>query len=462
MKQGVLIGALLLGAVACAPMTGTQAPRFTGAPGEVRLVTLEPAHFHAALVQKYDYPQVDRQVHVYAPAGPELEAHLRLIEQFNTRAEDPTRWQLQVYRGDDFLERMLAERPGNVLVVAGNNARKMNYVRQAIEADMNVLADKPMIIAPGQFEDLRRTLELADARGLLVNDIMTERHAITSILQRELARFPELFGTLEQGTPDNPAITKESVHFFSKTVAGAPLVRPAWFFDVRQQGEAIADVSTHLVDLILWQSFPEQAIDYADPRDGVRVLSARTWATPMTEAQFAHVTAGQRFPEYLRPNIRDGQLHVPGNGEFHFTARGVHGKVSVIWGYENPRGGDTHFSVMRGTRANLTIRQDEPQNFVATLYAEPREGVDPQHFSRALDGALRGLGERYPGLSVRPSQFGHEIVIPQQFREGHEDHFTRVTQQFLASLVNGALPGWERTNLLTKYFITTRAYELSR
>jgi hypothetical protein len=122
---------------------------------------------------------------------------------------------------------------------------------------MNVLADKPMIIAPGQFDDLRRTLELADARGLLVNDIMTERHAITSILQRELARFPELFGTLEQGTPENPAITKESVHFFSKTVAGAPLVRPAWFFDVRQQGEAIADVSTHLVDLILWQSFPE-------------------------------------------------------------------------------------------------------------------------------------------------------------------------------------------------------------
>jgi hypothetical protein len=63
---------------------------------------------------------------------------------------------------------------------------------------------------------------------------------------------------------------------------------------------------------------------------------------------------------------------------------------------------------------------------------------------------------------VRPSEFGHEIVIPERFREGHEDHFTRVTQQFLASLVNGTLPGWERTNLLTKYFITTRAYELSR
>jgi hypothetical protein len=105
---------------------------------------------------------------------------------------------------------------------------------------------------------------------------------------------------------------------------------------------------------------------------------------------------------------------------------------------------------------------DAPQNFVASLYAQPAEGVGEEEFELALAGALERLSNRYPGLTSRPSEFGHEIVIPAQFREGHEDHFTRVTEQYLASLVAGSLPEWERTNLLTKYFITTEAYRLSR
>ena len=51
----------------------TRDPAFTGAPGEVRLMTLDPGHFHAALVQKSSYPQVDPRVHVFAPDGPDVE-----------------------------------------------------------------------------------------------------------------------------------------------------------------------------------------------------------------------------------------------------------------------------------------------------------------------------------------------------------------------------------------------------
>lgn len=425
-------------------------------------MTLDPGHFHAALVQQNGYEQVHDVVNVYAPDGPELDSHLALIERFNTREDDPTRWRLEVYRGDDFLERMLAERAGNVMVVAGNNGRKIEYVRRAIDAGINVLADKPMIIVPENFDVLEDALARADAQGLVVNDIMTERHAITSILQRELSRDPELFGELERGSPEQPALTKESVHYFSKTVAGAPLIRPAWFFDVTQQGAAIVDVSTHLVDLILWQAFPDEAIDYANPADGVEVIAARTWTTPLTEDQFRHVTNTSQFPEYLAPYVDGGVLNFPANGEFAFTVRGVHAKVSVLWGYENPLGGDTHFSMMRGSHANLVIRQDEPQNFVPTLYVEPAQGTDEDAFAVVLDGALDRLWERYPGLSAQPTELGWEILVPDEFREGHEDHFTRVTERYLASLVNGALPEWERTNLLTKYHITTRAYELSR
>ena len=41
-------------------------------PACFRLVTLDPGHFHASLVQKFMYLDVDPVVHVYAPAGEDL------------------------------------------------------------------------------------------------------------------------------------------------------------------------------------------------------------------------------------------------------------------------------------------------------------------------------------------------------------------------------------------------------
>src|SRR5436309_1823155 len=107
------------------------------------------------------YPQVSPVVHVYAPGGPDLEQHLQRIETFNTRAENPTHWQEKVYTGPDFLERMVSDKPGNVVVVSGNNARKTEYIARAVEAGFNVLADKPMAITPENFELLRKTFEQA-------------------------------------------------------------------------------------------------------------------------------------------------------------------------------------------------------------------------------------------------------------------------------------------------------------
>ena len=53
---------------------------------DVRLVTLDPGHFHAALIQKEMYPGVVPTAHVYAPLGPDLLAHLGRIAGFNGRA----------------------------------------------------------------------------------------------------------------------------------------------------------------------------------------------------------------------------------------------------------------------------------------------------------------------------------------------------------------------------------------
>ena len=84
-------------------------------------------------------------VHVYAPGGDDLAQHLKRIEGFNTRADQPTQWVEKVYTGADFLERMLADRAGNVVVISGNNARKTEYIVRSIDAGLNVLADKPMV-----------------------------------------------------------------------------------------------------------------------------------------------------------------------------------------------------------------------------------------------------------------------------------------------------------------------------
>ena len=63
----------------------------------VRLMTLDPGHFHAALVQKFMYEGVDPRVRVYAPQGDDLTEHLKRIEAFNSRTDQPTHWREEVY-----------------------------------------------------------------------------------------------------------------------------------------------------------------------------------------------------------------------------------------------------------------------------------------------------------------------------------------------------------------------------
>jgi hypothetical protein len=78
---------------------------FTGAKGEVKIMTLDPGHFHAALILKSMYDQVNPVVHVYAPDGEDVKDHMKRIESFNARAENPTSWETKMYKGDDFLKR---------------------------------------------------------------------------------------------------------------------------------------------------------------------------------------------------------------------------------------------------------------------------------------------------------------------------------------------------------------------
>ena len=69
------------------------------------------------------------------------------VDAFNKRAERPTAWDMQLHTGPDFFERMLRERPGNVVILSGKNRPKIDRIarvgarrpararRQAVDSD---------------------------------------------------------------------------------------------------------------------------------------------------------------------------------------------------------------------------------------------------------------------------------------------------------------------------------------
>lgn len=427
---------------------------------EIRLITLDPGHFHAALVQKEMYPGVSKRVHIYAPLGADLAGHLNRIILFNTRAQNPASWELEVHTGPDYLERMATERAGNVAVLSGRNRVKIDYISSSISAGLNVLADKPWIIRSEDLPRLDAALETAERNGLVAYDIMTERYEITSILQRELVNDPEVFGSIVPGSVEEPAVYMESAHHLLKLVAGAPLLRPAWYFDILQQGEALADVGTHLVDLAQWTLFPGQATDW---RRDVALFAARRWPTVIDETRFRQVTGMPSFPEFLSAWVKNGGLEYFCNTGVSYSLRGVHVKLDVLWNWQAPSGvGDTHVAIYRGSRARVEVRQGAAEKYRPELFVVPAAGRKAA-VAASLRNRVSALAKPYPGVGLEERGDEFLVTIPESYRVGHEAHFAQVALQFFEYLKNPqSIPAWERANMMTKYYICTKGVDLSR
>jgi predicted dehydrogenase len=427
---------------------------------EVRFMTLDPGHFHASLVQKEMYPGVAPKVDVYAPLGSDLTEHLGRIVAFNTRAEKPTAWQLEIHTGPDFFERMLRERPGNVVVLSGRNNGKIERIGRSVEAGLNVLADKPWVLKSADLPALDKALATADQKGVVAYDIMTERFEVTTALQRELVNDAAVSGGIGPGTPDQPAVYMESVHHLLKLVAGAPNIRPAWFFDTSQQGEGLNDIGTHLVDLVQWTLYPNQAIDY---RQDVKVMSAQRWPTSINEANFKRVTGGQAFPASVLPRVENGTLQYDCNTLVSYSVRGTNVTLNVIWDWEPPAGaGDRHYAIYRGRKAAVEIRQTKADGYLPELSVIPNQASDAPALLGAVNARLKALGGSFDGVTADMKDGRIHVAIPARYRVGHEAHFAQVTRNFLSYLQDRSkLPAWERPNMLAKYYVTTTGTELS-
>ena len=421
----------------------------------MRLIVLDPGHFHATLLQKDMYPELASRVSVYSPLGAELLDYLNRITLFNSRPDNPTHWDLDIHCTQRSLDEMLNDRSGDaragdVVVFTGRNRGRIDRMLPVISAGLHVLADKPWIISSSDMPKLEQALDLAERKHVAAYDIMTERYEVTSELQRELVNTREVFGEPVKGDARNPGVTAKSIHHLMKVVAGVPLRRPSWFFDIAEYGEGLADVGTHVVDLVQWTLVPDQTFDY---RKEVQVVEGRRWPLTLSKEQFRMVTG----------EAHDGNLEYYCNNSVHYTLRGIHVKMDILWNWEAPAGsGDVYEAAFRGTRASAEIRQGAQEKFIPEVYIVPAADERTAVFA-ALKKKVDELQARWPGLAIQQSDQEAHLLVPGEFRVGHEAHFAQVARRFFDYAKHPeSLPAWERSYMLAKYYVSTRGVELAQ
>ena len=390
-------------------------------PG-IRLVIVEPGHFHVALVQQQRYANVAPEAHVYAPLGAELSDYLTRIARYNASAEASTDWCLQIHAGPDFLERFCEELPGGVAIFSGRNRGKIERIQMALDVGLHVLADKPVIIRRDDLPALETAVATAEQRGLVFADLMTGRCDPIAAIMKALAQDAEVFGEARE-------VAIESVHHIMKEVSGRPNFRPAWYFDIEEQGEGIADIGTHVVDRVHRSLFPGVALDW---RRDIAVEAASRWPTMLSLAQFGAVTGEGAWPAFLAPYLTGDRFEYFCNMRARYRVRDVAVSLETRWNWQAPSGGDdTHAAVYTGSRARLELRQGAAERYRPELYVVPQADI-----AAALDRRVAALQDEHPGISLEPLDGGWRVVMPSALHLGHDPRFALFARRFLGFVEN--------------------------
>ncbi len=414
----------------------------------IELVIIQPEHFHAALVQKYKNAEIGSDVYLFADTASSAEAYQNLIHQYNLRDQDPTDWKVIPYYGSDFLEKAFESNIGNVVVLAGNNQRKIDFIAQSVRYGKDVFADKPLVINEEGYNKLSELFSTTPT--LLLYDIMTERYDIKNVIVKSLLNDTKFSGGINKEGSE-AAVRFNSTHHFIKDVSGAPLIRPAMFYNTLEQGEGLVDVTTHYIDLVYWMLSSEETIDL---RKDLRLDSSFRWQTRLRKSDFERSTGLKQYPSILQDvQTKNGDLAVYSNGKMAFSFKEIPVSIAVQWKVESLDNSGDQFSAQFDTKKfRLEIKPDEKG--AMAVFVVPSK-VNNQ-FERELRQSLQSIKD-LPGLDIIQGKEGYKIVIPQDLYLSHEDHFAKVLAQFLSYRRAKALPDWERSFMLAKYYLTTQA-----
>jgi len=394
----------------------------------ISLAFLDPGHFHAALALGAANPSVRDEILVYAPEGPELADFLALVESFNRRAVRPTAWRPVVRHARDPLAELVGGGKSDAVVVAGRTAGKLARIRALHDAGLPVLADKPWLVGPEDLDHARRVL----SGPPLAMEMMTGRHDTASAVLERVVADDAVFGGFAAAAPGAAPIELGSVHHLAKVVNGAALRRPAWYFDVRVQGDGLADIPTHLVD----RAQRLVAAARAGRPEQVELASARVWSTAVPREVWQRVTGLSDFSAEVAGDVRGDALDCRCNGELHARVGGVAVAMSTRWDLiEPPGGGDAHTMLLRGTRATVRVEQTERTGFRRRIWLAPASGAAAPSgaLGDAVGRAVRTWQVDLPGLAAVPGPEGIELVLPAA--SGHESHFALVLREFVDAVI---------------------------
>ena len=424
----------LVSIIACALMVScSQEKKST----DRSMIVVDPVHFHASLVQKTQLDGVSDTVRVYAPEGEGLDAYLAYVDGFNKRAENPTHWVVEV----NPLESIPDANPGDFAVVASQNLKKADYILSLVSKGYNVLCDKPFAINPDDYQTVLKAYDLAAEKGLTIYDLMTERYDVMNAIARKILMDKEFFGDL------NGEVKLSSVHHLYKNVAGSVLRRPAWYYDIKQQGDGVSDVATHLVDLIFWQCFPDQPVRQED----IKLNDASLYPTQVTLEQYKMSTGEEAFPDYLAEYVKDTVLQLYCNGIIKFNVKGIPAMIDAKWDYEAPEGvADTYEAEYPGTKAKVNIIQND-----TTQYKEILVVTAPEDATKKL---VESLKADFPTITMAQYGEGRWVLdVAPEDRPEHEARFNLTCEKFLQYVNGEPMPEWEKANTITKYYLTTSA-----
>jgi len=411
-----------------------------------QLLFLEPGHFHAALTLRVPHPSLADEIVVYASEGPDLSDFLALVARFNRRDNAPTRWRPVVITSGCSLSRLVDERRGDVVVLAGKNGGKARTIRRLHESGFHVLADKPWLVERDDLPSIQASLE----RWPLVTEIMTGRHDVATRLLQRLVATADVFGGFRA---ESPALELESIHHLEKLVDGSPLRRPSWFFDVRVQGSGAVDIPTHQVDLT------QSLVDGSGRAvlSDTRLLSARAWPTPVPAEAFRRITGQPAFPRELERWVEGDTLSYLCNAELRYQIGGVIARSSARWDLAAPPGGgDSSRVVAHGTRADICLEQGAHTGHRRRLAIESRSA--PHDVAGALRQRVSAWEAEFPGLRVEADGGQRQLLaIPPGLDAGHESHFAQVLDEFLRAIDEHQWPAERARRILDKYTILAQA-----